>query len=289
MSHLCLVCALIVLMSGFRFTKKYMIDASSEDTIANSFTNIGVDLGIENPDTAKVLTKLKQLKENWLLLFDNADNTGLHLANFFPQSKHGNIIITTCNASLESLSPDCCIGVSTLDEEVAIQLFLKKSRVQNSEENTALARTLVNEFGCLALAIVQAGSYIASQKITLTKYIELYQNDSAQLLSITLGQDINYRSPVFKTWEISYNCLTDMAKTVLNICSYLYRGRITKDPFFLAATSSEAINMLHSKISDQENGDNRPSPALCSLLKDLCYPGGGWNDIQFTEIMNSLC
>ena len=121
-----------------------MIDASSEDTIANSFAGIGIDLEIEKANISQVLIKLKQMKEDWLLLFDNANNPELHLANFFPSSKHGNIIVTTRNARLESLSPDCCIEVSTLDEEVAIQLFLKKSRVQSSEENIALARTLVN-------------------------------------------------------------------------------------------------------------------------------------------------
>ena len=72
-------------------------------------------------------------------------------------------------------------------------------------------------------------------------------NEKSQVPLLSAGplkEELAYEQPVYKTWEISYNSLTDMAKTILNICSFLDRGKITDDPFHLAATSTEVIDML---------------------------------------------
>ena len=57
-----------------RFAKQYIIDATSEESIDLSFATIGDDLGISNADRSKVLTRLSRLKEEWLLIYDNADD-----------------------------------------------------------------------------------------------------------------------------------------------------------------------------------------------------------------------
>ena len=51
-----------------------MIDSSSKKSIEESFEAIGGEVGIEGGALA-VIQWLSRLKEEWILLFDNADDT----------------------------------------------------------------------------------------------------------------------------------------------------------------------------------------------------------------------
>ena len=55
-----------------------MIDASSKKSIEESFEAIGGEVGIEG-DIHAVVRWLSRLKEEWILLFDNADGPNVPL------------------------------------------------------------------------------------------------------------------------------------------------------------------------------------------------------------------
>ena len=82
---------------------RYMIDASSKKSIEESFEAIGSEIGIDG-NTNSVIRWLSRLKEEWILLFDNADNPNVPLKSFFPRLQHGNILITTRNADFSTLA-----------------------------------------------------------------------------------------------------------------------------------------------------------------------------------------
>ncbi|KAJ7862708.1 hypothetical protein B0H13DRAFT_1638541, partial [Mycena leptocephala] len=63
-------------------------------------------------------------REEWMLLFDNADDPSIDLFHFFPRCTHGNIIITSRNPQLAVHGPRSHSRVGDMDETDAIDLLL---------------------------------------------------------------------------------------------------------------------------------------------------------------------
>ena len=85
-----------------------------------------------------------QTEQNWLLVFDNTDNVDLKLKNFFPLCSSGNILITTRNRELRHYTAeDADADIKDMDLEDAKALLLVQARAKRSDENTALAETIV--------------------------------------------------------------------------------------------------------------------------------------------------
>ena len=112
----------------------------------------------------------------------------------------------------------------------------------------------MEKFGGLALAIVQAGSYIRREGVGLLKYLEMYEKTPSALLRGKLGQEVDYKSPVFTTWELSYARLSGTAQTLLNIFSFLYRDGITEEVIRLAVTTDFASDALRGRPIAQPLG-----------------------------------
>ena len=85
-----------------------------------------------------------QTDQNWLLVFDNADNVDLKLKQYFPSCSSGNILITTRNRELRHYTAeDADADVKDMDLEDAKALLLVQARAKRSDENIALAETIV--------------------------------------------------------------------------------------------------------------------------------------------------
>jgi hypothetical protein len=85
-----------------------------------------------------------QHEGNWLLFFDNADDVNLKLKKFFPPGVSGNILVTTRNRELRHHSAkDADAKVAGMDREDATNLLLHLARVEESDENKALAVAIV--------------------------------------------------------------------------------------------------------------------------------------------------
>ncbi|KIK51763.1 hypothetical protein GYMLUDRAFT_377538 [Collybiopsis luxurians FD-317 M1] len=78
-------------MSTFRkrFTQCYMINANSEESIMASYYDIALKNGLgEFSNWEAGLRWLSQHEEEWIFLYDNADDPDLDLGKFLPQSNH---------------------------------------------------------------------------------------------------------------------------------------------------------------------------------------------------------
>jgi len=85
-----------------------------------------------------------QTDQNWLLVFDNADNVDLKLKKFFPSCSSENILITTRNRELRHYTTDNAdADVQDMDLEDAKALLLVQARAKRSDENITLAETIV--------------------------------------------------------------------------------------------------------------------------------------------------
>ncbi|KAE9388259.1 hypothetical protein BT96DRAFT_442325 [Gymnopus androsaceus JB14] len=82
-----------------RFAKVYFISAHSEDSIKASYYDVAASSGtIAVPSWEYGRKWLATHKDEWLVIFDNADDPRMNLGQMLPSCEHGNIIITSRNS-----------------------------------------------------------------------------------------------------------------------------------------------------------------------------------------------
>ena len=77
-----------------------------------------------------------------------------------------------------------------------------------AQDQTDEAKALVEALGYLALAIVQAGAYIANSQMSFKRYLELFKTRRSKLLSERSIQRNEYEFTVYTTWEMSFQRLS---------------------------------------------------------------------------------
>ncbi|KAJ7017488.1 hypothetical protein C8F04DRAFT_1200404 [Mycena alexandri] len=276
--------------SSANFSDIFLLDASTLDTINTGLKNIAVSKFVG--DSAQdALTWLQSKHGNWLLFFDNADDPKINLNKFFPQCNHGNIIITSRNPGLRTYGDHS--PVSDMEDKDATTLLLQSAAKESSEENVQAAAAIVKvrdlriirqllifeqELFHLPLAIVQAGSFIL-QSEDIAGYLTLYQKNRAQLLSEKAVQSHDhYAWTVYTTWQISFDRLSQLAATLLQLCSFLHYSGISEDMFSNASEYSFPV-WLPAKEELQEP---------LQFLSHFLGPTGEWNSLRFSEVTNEI-
>ncbi|KAJ7463766.1 hypothetical protein FB451DRAFT_1265648 [Mycena latifolia] len=217
-----------------RFSDVYFIDGTSQQTIENDLTTLAL---VKNMTTMQdTLLWLAYQPEEWLLVYNNADDIHLNLAQFFPPCSHGNILITSRNPDLGQHA-DSQHKVDDMELENAIDLLLDTARYDKTlSENRDIAGRITQALHCLPLAVAQAGAYIASSQ-ALHRYLDLYERTSQriQLLKRRPPQS-DYAFSVYTTWQISFDKLSPQAAQLLQLCGFIHHDDITEEIFQQAAT-----------------------------------------------------
>jgi hypothetical protein len=129
----------------FRFTRQFFINASSQKTLETACKNIAIANKIGNSLQDTLLWLSSQIEE-WMLLFDNADDTSINLFPFFPRCTHGNIIITSRNPQLVAYGAMSHSKVGDMDEANAIDLLLLRAAKEKTPETAEKASEIVKVF-----------------------------------------------------------------------------------------------------------------------------------------------
>ncbi|KAF8143155.1 hypothetical protein K438DRAFT_651797 [Mycena galopus ATCC 62051] len=275
-----------------RFTKQFFINASSCQTLATAFKNIAISEGIGKTSEDGSQWLISQMEE-WMLLFDNADDPSIDLFAFFPRCTHGNIIITSRNPQLATHGPRSHSRVGDMDETNAIDLLLLRAVKEKTIETTQSASGIVKELSCLPLAVIQAGAYI-SKFNCLHRYLSIYRQNRAKILRQhpTQSHD-DYKWTVYTTWQISFDQLSNVAARFLQLCSLLHHDSIPEAIFELATawminydgqkaqTLQEARGFLHNFLSDSGTWDQQ-------CLMDIAAEIQGYSLIDRDETRDTL-
>lgn len=126
------------------FSDVFFIDSTTAQTIETDLKNIALAKKC-GESVQDALMWLGGQCTNWLLLFNNADDTSLALREYFPSCSHGNIIITSRNHQLCNLAPDSNHQVSGMSCDDATHLLLRvamqgfSEKAQKSAEDIAKA------------------------------------------------------------------------------------------------------------------------------------------------------
>ncbi|KAJ7433800.1 P-loop containing nucleoside triphosphate hydrolase protein [Mycena latifolia] len=226
------------------FTDIFLIDSSTVTTIETGLKFLAMTKSVGDSSEA-ALQWLKVNQDEWLLLFDNADDPKINLNNYFPQCSHGNIVITSRNPGL-----------------YAVDLLLRSAAQDTNVRNKETAALIVKTLCYLPLAIIQAGAFI-SKSGNLNSYLALYDN---------------YPWTVYTTWQISFDQLSDQAKTFLKLCSYLHYQGISEDIFRNATT-----------YQVESTGPGREELDMpLKILSQFLGPSGSWDPLSFMDVTNDL-
>ncbi|KAJ7752694.1 P-loop containing nucleoside triphosphate hydrolase protein [Mycena metata] len=257
------------------FSNVFFVDTSKVETIDTGLKGIAVSKSVGN-SAQDALMWLQSSHDKWLLFFDNADDPKINLNDFLPKCNHGNIIITSRNPELRSYGAHTL--VSDMDEADAITLLLRRANKESSEENLKLATKIVKELYYLPLAIIQAGAFISKSE-DLGGYLALYHSNWARLLSEKAAQSHDdYAQTVFTTWQISFNQLSHLAATLLQLCSFLHYAGISEDMF------STASKYDFPSWSPPREELEEPLEFLSHFLSST----GEWNSLKFLDITNEI-
>ncbi|KAH8588254.1 hypothetical protein B0O99DRAFT_693645 [Bisporella sp. PMI_857] len=235
----------------------FWIDCSTIQAIEQGFIKVARFFKIEENINA-TRTWFSNISNNWLLLFDNADDASIDISRYFPSGGRGTIVITTRNPECRVHQTVGSYEFSGMKTEEAITLLLKLVGKENSSQHEyEAAKSVVSTLSNLALAIIQAGAAIRQNLCRLEDYSPGRALELLRIFCFLHYDGIS--EEIFKQgWQNLENG-SDLEYTALGQIRWLYKGDLsTWDPY----TFREAIVLLSSfsliKIDEFNNFSLHP-------------------------------
>jgi tetratricopeptide (TPR) repeat protein len=208
---------------GYKYEVVWWINAESEASILQAYTDFAFKQKIVNPDEIKsdvivdaVRYWMQHTDHNrWLFIFDNAESEGM-LRKYFPVqtlSEQRHILITSRYALWKYAKS---IYVEVFSEEEASDFFFKRTGLSKNKAMQNLAEVL----GRLPLALEHAAAYICVNEITYNQYLELYRKYGSELLKKKYPYD-EVLQTIYVTWNISIDKIgKESVRQLLNLCAF---------------------------------------------------------------------
>ena len=282
------------------FSHVFWVDASSSESIEISLKGISSmstaqDFGVDG-SVQSVLQWISSIQEEWLIVFDNADDSSPEaVVNFFPPDNRGNILITSQNQSMERIvtSLENSIEINQIEELDAVTLLLKASCLNLSDEHTEAARKIVIELGCIPLAVDHAGAYIAAEKCNINAYLrQFFLHCQTPMTDATSKEASNYYQTVYGTWDLSFKQIEQRASgqstgdvqaaqtaiLILQICAFYHHSNISTEIFQYPAEESRNHKVDHEVAEKLPQAITLLDHTLLALDND-----GQWNEFVFGQ------
>ena len=283
----------------------FWVDGSSEQSIEQGFSKIAKSCQIED-DLLSIRTWLSNISQQWLLIFDNADDPSIDISHYFPVGSRGVIIITTRNPECKVHQTVGSYEFAGMEVEEAVDLLLKAIGTDDlsSQASRLMARNIVTTLGNLSLAIIQAGAAIRQKLCRLEDYCGTYRRRRQELLSRAPTQArSDYKYTVYTTWEVSVNMIEGMSNEVashalelLRLFSFFHFDGISEEIFRQAWenttrqpcsdwTASYQVDWFHKDVSRWDPYHIREAIALLSSFS-LIQVDGLTNNVSIHPLVH---
>src|SRR6185436_20012963 len=93
------------------------------------------------------------------------------------------------------------------------------------------AERLAKELGCLPLALEQAAAYIIKRKISFEEYLKRCAQTTVPPMEENAGGGTKYKRSVAKTWLVTMDRLSPIARTVLRLSAFVAPDDIPRAMF----------------------------------------------------------
>jgi tetratricopeptide (TPR) repeat protein len=197
--------------------------------------------------------------QQWLLIFDNADQLEL-VSEFLPPDGKGHVIFTTQAQATGTIAEQ--IDINKMDREEGTLFLLRRMKLLKgdasleivSESIRITAQVVVETLDGLPLALDQAGAYIEETGCSLTDYLELYQTHRDRLLHRRGRDPVGHLEAVAMTWSLSFERVKQAnlaAAELLQTCAFFHPDSISET--MLIAGASELGSVLRPVAEDKMN------------------------------------
>lgn len=153
-----------------------------------------------------------ELHQNWVLVFDNADDSKFPYQDWIPNDKGNSstrrILFTTRDERLAEAFMNFKENVPLMSQMESVDLFnATASRAIGAlDRSQQKVNTLVKRLGNLPLAITLASAYVRQHPmVTVEQYLELLQNfsDRSKLFAFKWSFS-NYNYSIITAFEVSF-------------------------------------------------------------------------------------
>jgi tetratricopeptide (TPR) repeat protein len=171
-----------------------------------------------------------QRHPGWFLILDNVDTEEAATAVqalLARLTRAGQVVITSRLGNWEGAVETLALDVLTVEDAAAFLLERteggsnKQGGRRKQPDDAAQARVLAVELGQLALALEQAGAYISLYRSTFQEYLEEWRQRHDRVLEWFDERLMQYPRSVAATWQTSFDRLTDPARRLLRLLSWL--------------------------------------------------------------------
>ncbi len=210
----------------------FWVYAATRENIIASFLEFAALLDLlQSGEQDMRVAAVKQwfiMHDNWLLIFDNADDLTL-AEEFSPASDRGCILLTTRDQAVATLATG--LTVEPLDTDKGTLLLLRRAKLvppgapldQAKPTDRNQAERIVKMMGGLPLALDQAAAYIEETGCSLVSYLEQYQQQT-KFLQRRGRTSKAHPLPVASTWSLSFAQVEQKnpaAADLLRVCAFL--------------------------------------------------------------------
>lgn len=214
------------------------VRADSPETLDANLAGLAGVLGLPeasakelNVQTTAVLGWLKR-HQHWLLIADNADNeeSAKAVRDRLPPHLGGHVLVTSrlgrwpinmTHLALELLPP----------QDATRYLQARVAKEDHPAGDDTAARKLTEELGHLPLALEQAASFILELRWSFDQYRERLRAARPELLSCEAPGGTDYPKPVAKTWSITLEQLSPLARVLLRLGAWFAPEAIPRGIF----------------------------------------------------------
>jgi hypothetical protein len=169
------------------------------------------DIADTRSPVASVHGVLAAFSAEWLLVFDNVQERA-SVERFLPPAGPGQVVITSQNPNWPHGQ---ALEVRPLGAGAAADFLVSRT----GDRDWQAAQELASELGGLPLALEQAAAYILATGGTLARYLGLFKERRADMLS--RGEPTGYSGTVATTWALAFARLEQSVPSAVGLLRLL--------------------------------------------------------------------
>ena len=203
----------------------FWISAVDQSQLLSGFVDIAklsgcVKVTDKSTEVAKCVLDWLRVTESWLLIIDNLDDITI-VNDYLPSTSGvGHTLITTRNRNSDGIPADG-LEITEMNPEDCVQFLFDRIRLtDHTPEIRNEAHKIVQELGCLPLAIEQAAAYIRTSQ-NIGEYLITYKKERQELLDWRSTGNYPYNYTVATTLRMSLERLKLSHPNAIALIQYL--------------------------------------------------------------------
>lgn len=246
-----------------KFAAIFWLEAGGVSQLASDFGRIASHLRLQTAEENKSLESSIEIakawltkprssndseNENWLLIFDSADNLDV-ITDYVPYHGNGSVLVTSrdpfakehffSNGSGIDMEP-----LSTTDSATLLRKLITKSEQDRNMDEQTASIELANHLAGLPLAMAQMAGFIRRRNLSIREFVSLYATDARYAEIHNVGNPLQeYRYGYTLATAYNFQGLSPHATRLLQLLAFMNPDRIQEYIFLNTQTSKEKGNL----------------------------------------------